>query len=367
MLFFNLETENDEIIAPENENTENEILEQTEPEQVVSEETEPVAEAEFSQASEPDEEKPVNAMGYEEPEDSTDEAPVNEGGAAAATISAVEKIVRSKTMIVSAIAYTAALLLEFMIVLCLSFFANRFAADASYFLNSLKLGYKFTPVPIEATLAGSDIPGVVLSLVITAFMIFAVWHIASLRSKPDVSKIGTSGATILQIYAIIGIVISGFMMLLSGLFGLVASIGGRAFLHVVDASLASSLLTGVFVLFAVFFLPVLLYYILAAYSLSSFKKAVKTNEPVARGSAYVGVVLILGGVSNVLGFGVLSVISFFMFVGFGVSGIDISAYFLVALLSGLLIIATAVWNFGFGSLMLKYKKSMKKIRAQFKK
>ena len=98
-----------------------------------------------------------------------------------------------------------------------------------------------------------------------------------------------------------------------------------------------------------------------------FKKAVKTDEPVAKGSAYVGLVLILGGISNIFAFGTLFVLGAAVLLGFGVSGVNVALYVPVFLLSELSVAAIAVYNIGFGVLMFRYKSSMKKIRKQFER
>ena len=236
MLFFNLETEND-VVNEENENTKSEVVEnettsenelceaepletsdvQTMSEEAVTEASpEPVeetakivpeetSETEFAQEN-------INALGYVEPCDNdgafAESTPAGTG-AGEATAMAVKEIVRSKTMIVSAIAFTISVVLSVILSFLSGVSANRFAADAAGILNSLELGYEFIPVKMY----GWDM-SFVLSALVAAFSIFAVWNIFFIGRKKNGKTIGMSGVTVFWVYSMIGVVISGFTLIL---------------------------------------------------------------------------------------------------------------------------------------------------------
>lgn len=350
MFLFNMDTENTDGVVSENEAVENLPSQAEETPAEVQETAETQTETVTEIVESP-----------EEPAQQPQETETKPLSAAEATTKAVREILSSKAMTVSTVAYTLTVAASILVSFLTQTVANGFFHDMAALGNSLNTGYTFSPVALHF-----DVITPILSAIVPIVTLAALWHIFCQGRKNDGGRFRTGGVTVLQVFSIIGIVLSGIFIVLYGLLFMFATFGGLSMVMRTPDKIGVMVLSVAMGFVSLLLLLVVLYYAMILHSVSSFKKAIITDTPSARGSAYVGVVQIIAGVLNIMSFLMLSVFGIAAFAGLVVSGFGISAYLPASLLFALITISSAVGNIGFGMLMLRYKKSMKKIKKDFK-
>lgn len=357
MFLFNMDTENTDGVASENEAVENLPSQAEETPSEVPETAETQTETVTENVESP--EAPVKNG---EPTQQSEDAETKPLSAAEATTKAVREILSSKAMTVSTVAYTLTVVAGVVVSFLMQTVANGFFHDMAALGNSLNTGYTFSPVALRF-----DVITPILSAIAPIILLASLWHIFCQGRKNDGIRFRTGGVTVLQVFSIIGIVLSGIFVVLYGLFFIFATFGGLSMVMRAPDKIGIMVMSVAMGFVSLLLLLVVLYYAMILHSVSSFKKAIITDTPSARGSAYVGVVQILAGVLNIFSFLMISVFGIAAFAGLAVSGFGISAYLPASLLFTLITVSSAVSNIGFGMLMLRYKKSMKRIKKDFKK
>lgn len=393
MLMFNIDTENENTL-PEDENEEliddmeteaiahdvkavssdaeqdesaseetDESVEEIEEGTAVSEQPEVPAEAPSGPQDNP---APVNAIGYKEPDalEVAVESKSNENQEEKQrVVEEIKKHCASKPMKLFAVGTTISLAMT-LVAHLISALGYKSIIDGMQSLYSSLLQTFPAIANAKVSVTMPTLGSAILEVIVFGFEIFALWHIVKQGKKSPGEIFSTAGLTIYHVFVWIVLASIGFFTALFALMIAIMVAFGGSLTSTLPGGIAMAFMVLIFGVFLTIFAFFLVYHIVLVRFVSGCKKTVRTGKLMVNGSAFLGVVSYISFVLGIISAVFLLVFNAALSVFAAFSGVNLGNYSAVLMCLFVAQIGTIIADFGFGTLMFKFKSGIKQLRKE---